>query len=418
MSAIRTDKMEELAESIDIVSRDLLNNINGSFYNFWSVYGDIQSFGNGFCIDVYDFADKLLGIETNQTIRNNLENILNMLSEAVIAECHGTDCPHAHGLTIYFPDPPKYDYDSTYDDPDLELDFSENTNWDEFVISYLGFPNEPGIDQKQTEHSSSMIVCKNFLWAQSFIPSRNKLACVRLILERHGSISTDITVSIRNSKDGSDLTSGSIPYTKISKNFADWIEFDFEDIEVNPGETYYILCSTSSGDNSKNYYSWGCNNNADSYPKGDVWIQWQNGNWEMWDPPIDSCFKTYDRNNLLNTPIIDGPATCNAEIEYEYTIVTSDFYDDDIYYYVDWGDRTSTYWIGPFNSSENVTLKHIWEKKGAYSIRAIARNISYVVSNWATLPVTVPRQRLTIYSLINWFLERYPILVRLLSFVR
>lgn len=418
MSAIITDKTEELVEPIDIVARDLTNNINESFYNFWSVYGDVQSFGNGFCMDVYDFAEKCLSVETNQTICQNLENIMNYMSEAVIAECHGSEYPDAHGLTIYFPDPPKYSYDSTYADPDFELDFSQNTVWDEFLIAYLDIPDEPDVDQKQTEYSTAMIVCKHFLWGQSFIPSCDTLARVRLKLARLGSISTDVTVSIRSSKDGIDLTSVSVPYIEIPKNLLKWIEFDFEDVEVTPGETYYILCSTSGGDNSANFYAWGGSNNANSYPNGDVWIQWLTGEWEKWDPPIDACFKTYDTNNLLNAPTIIGNTSGKAGTEYEYTFVTTDPNGDDVYYYIEWGDKTSTYWIGPYESNKEVTVKHAWVEKGTYAIRVIARNNSGVVSNWGILTITMPRNRIAIYnSLFLQFLERFPILQKMLFLI-
>lgn len=134
MSAIRTDKMEELANSIDTIAHDFINNFNESFGNVWSAYGNVQSFGNGYCIDVYDFAEECLLVETNQSICQHLENVMNNVSEVVIAECHGNEYPDANGLTIYFPDPSKYSYDSRYDDSGYGLDFSQNTSWDEFLI--------------------------------------------------------------------------------------------------------------------------------------------------------------------------------------------------------------------------------------------------------------------------------------------
>ncbi len=137
MSAVRTDQLEELANSIDTIAHDFINNFNESFGNVWSVYGNVQSFGNGYVIDTYDFAEECLLVETNQSICQHLENIMNHVSEVVIAECHGNEYPDANGLNIYFPYPPEYSYDSRYADPDYELDFSQITFWDEFLIDYL-----------------------------------------------------------------------------------------------------------------------------------------------------------------------------------------------------------------------------------------------------------------------------------------
>jgi len=136
MSAIRTDKIEELANSLDTIAHDFINNFNKSFGNVWSAYSNVQSFGSGYCIDAYDFAEECLLVETNQSICQHLENVMNHVSEVVIAECHGNEYPDANGLTIYFPDPSNYSYNSiyAYADPDYKLDFSQNTFWDEFLI--------------------------------------------------------------------------------------------------------------------------------------------------------------------------------------------------------------------------------------------------------------------------------------------
>jgi hypothetical protein len=137
MSAIMTDKIEELVSSFDTIAHDFINNFNEPFDNVWAAYSNAQSFGVEYCIDAYDFAKECLLLETNQTICQHLENFMNHMSEAVIEECHGNEHPDAYGLTIYFPDPFKYSFDSYYADPDFKLDFSQNTLWDEFLIECL-----------------------------------------------------------------------------------------------------------------------------------------------------------------------------------------------------------------------------------------------------------------------------------------
>jgi hypothetical protein len=415
MSAIRTDKMEELANSFDIIAQDYINNFNESFGNVWRGYEGVQTFGLSKCIDAYDFAEKCFKVETNQTICKHLENAMNLISEAVIAECHGKKYPKAHGLTIYFPDMAKGNsYDSTYGNPDYKLDFSINTFWNDFLFEYF-YIVEPGIDKEQTEDNTGFVLCNKYTWAQSFIPSNDRLIKINLKLSRLGFILSDIVVSIRSSLDGVDLTSALVNYADIPKETITWIEFDFEDIDVTPGNTYFIICSTNGGIiEIGNIYNLRGSDNANSYSEGDAWIQWPTGEWEKWNPPNDFCFKTYYKDNPLKSPSLSGSTSGIVGIEYEYTLLISYPNSEDVYYYVDWGDSTSTYWIGPYQSGSEVTVKHIWNKQGIYAIRTRARNISGVVSNWATLKVTMPRNRATYNSLFLWFLEHFPILQKIL----
>jgi len=96
-------------------------------------------------IDVYDFADKLSIETTNQDVKNACEQVKNAINTTVIAN-EAVEYDSTHGLSIYFPQL-RYLYDksiwrgmnknfwkiSSY----TELRFSDNTNWDEFLKSYL-----------------------------------------------------------------------------------------------------------------------------------------------------------------------------------------------------------------------------------------------------------------------------------------
>jgi glutaredoxin len=108
------------------------------------------------------------------------------------------------------------------------------------------------------------------------------------------------------------------------------------------------------------------------------------------------------------TPEITGPTEGTAGEEYEYTFVTTDPDDDDVYYYVDWGDETFEEWVGPYNSGEEVIIPHTWEEKDTYIIRAKAKDIFDAGSDWGTLEVSMPLSRLSINILFLRFLERFP----------
>jgi len=47
---------------------------------------------------------------------------------------------------------------------------------------------------------------------------------------------------------------------------------------------------------------------------------------------------------------------------------------DQMYYLIDWGDGTSSEWIGPYNPGETISISHVWAVAGAYNITAQAKN--------------------------------------------
>ena len=110
-----------------------------------------------------------------------------------------------------------------------------------------------------------------------------------------------------------------------------------------------------------------------------------------------------------NTPAISGPANVKPEEEYEYTFTSMDpDGDDDVFYYIDWRDDTNSEWIGPYESNEIVTINHTWENKGTYNIRAKAKGPSGLESDWGTLKVAVPRNIISINTIIQRLFEWFP----------
>jgi hypothetical protein len=122
-----------------------------------------------------------------------------------------------------------------------------------------------------------------------------------------------------------------------------------------------------------------------------------------------------------NTPAISGPASGNPGQEYEYTFTSMDpDGDDDVFYYIDWGDSSNSGWIGPFESDEEVTVKHTWENKGTYNIRAKAKDPSGLESDWGTLSVSMSKYRaldnFKIIRLFEWSMNRFPCLRLILNY--
>lgn len=116
-------------------------------------------------------------------------------------------------------------------------------------------------------------------------------------------------------------------------------------------------------------------------------------------------------------PTITGPGKGSAGEEYEYTFATSDPYETgDVYYYINWGDGTFEEWIGPYNSGEEITVNHTWDEKGTYTIKAKAKDAYGAESEWGTLKAVMPRNK-TIKSFLLRYLDRFPLLERLLNFI-
>jgi hypothetical protein len=172
-----------------------------------------------------------------------------------------------------------------------------------------------GSDQKQTEDSNyGCIIFPPDLYAQEFKPTKDTLTAVALQMFKVGDPPADleITVSIRNELNGSDLTSKTKDADIIVRQ-SDWYLFDFEDITVTPEETYYIVCSEGGGNETNNYCWLFAEDNK--YERGIAWYTNDSGEtWKDLEDPgggwnqLDFTFITYfetpkDRssNNFLLT---------------------------------------------------------------------------------------------------------------------
>ena len=275
------------------------------------------------------------------------------------------------------------------------------------------------IDQQQT--SSCGLGCPffSYLWlGQGFFPSLDILTKVEVKLFKGGNPTSPITLSIRNSLTGIDLTSASID-SNLVEPYGKWIEFDFADISVTPGIEYFIICR-SSGGSILNYYCAEFNIN-NPYDGGEAWGSIDYGaNWGLIEdyypeyPDPDACFKTYGLDDSPNKPSINGDANGVVGKEYTYTFLSTDPEGHDLYYYVKWGDDTNSGWIGEYESGESVTLKHIWQTQGTFIIQSKAKDIYGAESDWATFTVTIPRNKAINRLFLNW-LQNHPNLFPLLQ---
>jgi hypothetical protein len=118
-------------------------------------------------------------------------------------------------------------------------------------------------------------------------------------------------------------------------------------------------------------------------------------------------------------PVIKGETNGKNGNEYEYSFTSTDAQGHDIYYHINWGDNSTEEVVGPNSSGDTVTAKHTWIEEGAYLIRAKARNINGLESNWATLEINMPKLKQyknNFLEFINqWILHRFTIFEKILN---
>ena len=95
-------------------------------------------------------------------------------------------------------------------------------------------------------------------------------------------------------------------------------------------------------------------------------------------------------NEKPSTPLISGPSNGKTGTEYNYTFVSTDPEEFNVYYYIDWDDGSFEEWIGPNSSGEVITVTHTWSEDGAYDVRAKAKDARGLEGDWSTLTVTMP----------------------------
>jgi hypothetical protein len=85
-----------------------------------------------------------------------------------------------------------------------------------------------------------------------------------------------------------------------------------------------------------------------------------------------------------------GIAYGQPEIEYQFSVSTSDPEGDSISYLFDWGDSGLMVWLGPFASGETCIATHTWDNSDLYQVQVKAKDIHEDESGWSqALPVTI-----------------------------
>ncbi|MBU1940494.1 MAG: hypothetical protein KKC68_01860 [Candidatus Thermoplasmatota archaeon] len=167
----------------------------------------------------------------------------------------------------------------------------------------------------------------------------------------------------------------------------------------------------------------------DSFTLGEMWY---NALDRYITPSMDALdFKTTEEWILFGDPTLkigepstppEKPQRPGGKIQgkagesYTYTTSTTDPDGDTISYQFDWGDNTTSDWVGPYSSGQTAEASKTWTEQGTYEIRVIARDELGKLSSWSEpLVIQMPLNKAAPTPVILRFLQNHPYLYHFLQ---
>ncbi|MEO0100584.1 MAG: PKD domain-containing protein, partial [candidate division WOR-3 bacterium] len=90
------------------------------------------------------------------------------------------------------------------------------------------------------------------------------------------------------------------------------------------------------------------------------------------------------RNNPPHTPRVPaGPLTGRIDSLYIFKTMTTDPNNDSLSYRFDWGDGDTSDWSPWVASGDSVSMSHSWTQIGTYYVKAQAKDINGLTSDWS-----------------------------------
>lgn len=121
------------------------------------------------------------------------------------------------------------------------------------------------------------------------------------------------------------------------------------------------------------------------------------------------------KNNAPSIPIISGPLVGKPGQQYEWTFYSNDPEEDNISYYVDWGDYCGdSDWYGPYLSGEEVLIPKTYYSMGTFTIGSFAADEHGKESDWGSYTIKMPRHKglyLPFLQLFNIIFRRFLLLI-------
>jgi len=127
------------------------------------------------------------------------------------------------------------------------------------------------------------------------------------------------------------------------------------------------------------------------------------------------------RNLPPEKPVLTGSDKGTINQVYNLSVVATEPEGEDVYYFIDWGDGQVEEWVGPYESGTTAEIIHQWNKKGTYTIKAKAKDINDIESDWGTLNVIMPTEHTfsfheLLQTLLMMFSDRFPLLRHIIQY--
>ena len=116
-------------------------------------------------------------------------------------------------------------------------------------------------------------------------------------------------------------------------------------------------------------------------------------------------------------PTVDGPTRGIPRINYKFTAVATDPDGDNVSYFFDWGDGDESGWTDFVPSGTSIAKKHTWYDWDTYTVKVKAQDKYGADSQWTILEVNLPRNKVSYNPIYLRFIDRFPILREVLSFL-
>ena len=124
----------------------------------------------------------------------------------------------------------------------------------------------------------------------------------------------------------------------------------------------------------------------------------------------------YDSIGVPYIHRIFGSSAIKPNKEYIYNFEATDPQEEEVYFYIDWGDGTIQDWTGPFSSDDPEIFTHTWTESGSYLIKAKAKDTNGYESDWAEFDIAVAKSRTRQMPFIN-LLMKHPIILSIIKLI-
>jgi len=116
-----------------------------------------------------------------------------------------------------------------------------------------------------------------------------------------------------------------------------------------------------------------------------------------------------------NKPEIFGPTSGKKGQTYSFNFSSLDPNGDNIYFWVLWYDNyPDAHWDGPYLSSEKIVFNYSWDGEGIYNIKVKSKDIYGYESEWNTLEVTMPKNKINLIKDFTNSLFNYKYLFKII----